>query len=366
MSFLKKLFGKKEDPIHSYADFWTWFQQHEKAFHAVVKSRNNVEAEFFAKMAPKLEQLGDGYFYLTGMLDDETVELILTAEGNVRNIVFVEELVLAAPKLADWKFTALKPASNIDSMEIKMADYVFSKDSIHFYSNEQAGYPDQIDITLVHKDYSEENKNVITNGCFIFLDNYIGELHSVTLIDRMNVVNPADATKELIPIEKLNDFLNWREKEFLEKYEGTLYNTDEGSFSVLEAELPNGHPLILVINKALIDWDAKASHPWMANFIIKYDGENNNGMPDKITYEKLNAIEDELLEVLKDYEGHLNIGRQTGDNKREIYFACKDFRKSAKEFDAAAKKYKDKLEIDFDIYKDKYWITHNRFQTNVE
>ena len=35
----------------------------------------------------------------------------------------------------------------------------------------------------------------------------------------------AKIKKELIPIEKLKDFLIWRQKEFIEKYEGTRRNT---------------------------------------------------------------------------------------------------------------------------------------------
>jgi Family of unknown function (DUF695) len=282
----------------------------------------------------------------------------------LKNIPFVEDLVQTAPAITGWRFTAHKPPSGIESMEIKMADYVFSKDSIFFYSNDHAAYPDEIEIILVHKDLNKENENLITNGCFIFLDNFIGELNAVTVIDKVNFKALSEAEKELIPIEKLKEFLAWREKEFLEKYEGRLYNTEEGNYSVLEAELPDGSPLLLIINKDLIHWDAKASHPWLANLEIKYEGQNNNGMPDKITYEKMNVIEDELMDELKDADGYLNIGRQTGNNTREIYFACKDFRKPSKVFEKVVAKYKGKLDIHFDVYKDKYWKTHDRFNNN--
>ena len=39
--------------------------------------------------------------------------------------------------------------------------------------------------------------------------------------------------KELIPISKLKDFLTWREKEFIEKYEGTRHNTENDSYALL-------------------------------------------------------------------------------------------------------------------------------------
>jgi hypothetical protein len=66
------------------------------------------------------------------MFDDNTVELILTADGNTKNIVFVEDLVNAAPKIEGWKFTALKPSLNIEDLCIEMGGHKFNNKNIHF------------------------------------------------------------------------------------------------------------------------------------------------------------------------------------------------------------------------------------------
>ena len=42
MSFLKNIFGKKDEPINSYNDFWTWFQKNEKDFFAIVKNHKDI------------------------------------------------------------------------------------------------------------------------------------------------------------------------------------------------------------------------------------------------------------------------------------------------------------------------------------
>jgi hypothetical protein len=97
---------------------------------------------------------------------------------------------------------------------------------------------------------------------------------------------------------------------------------------------------------------------------IKYDGNDNNGMPNQKDYELLNDIEDEMMQSLTDHDGNLNIGRQTASGEREIYFACKDFRKISKVFYQTEQKHKDKFEFEYSIYKDKYWQTFNRFETN--
>lgn len=116
------------------------------------------------------------------MYNDNIAELVLTPDGNVKNIVFVEELVKVAPTLSNWKFTALKPALDLKDVRINMAGFVFDKDSLSFYSNAHRDFPDEIDITIIHRDFNEEDKSLLINGTYIFLDNYLGELNSVTTI----------------------------------------------------------------------------------------------------------------------------------------------------------------------------------------
>jgi len=362
MNFLKNIFSRKESPINNYSDFWNWFHNNEKTFFNVVKNRKDIEKDFFNLLSPKLAELKEGYFYLAGMYDDDTVELVFTADGNAKNVVFIEELVEQAPAINGWKFTALKPAIDIDNVAINMTGYTFDNNNLFFYSNDQTNYPDEIDISIVHNEFTEENKEVIGNGTYIFLDNYLGELDFLNNIDNLRIIGRKEAGKELIPIEKLKDFLIWRQKEFIEKYEGVRYNTQDDEHAILEAELNSGNKLIAVINTQLLEWDGKASHPWIAVIILKYDGAHNNGMPDNEDYQRLNQIEEIILEQLSDKDGYLYIGRQTSDNEREIYFACKDFRKPSKVFFKTKQDNHNQFQIDYDIYKDKYWRSFERFK----
>src|SRR5581483_753845 len=201
MSLLKKIFGKKEEAIHSYADFWNWFQQNEQDVQAVVRQRKDIEKKFFDVVSPKLAALKDGFYFLTNV-DDDTVELIFTADGNVKNMVFIEELVQAAPSIAGWRFIAHKSPTKLDGMEIRMGNLSFNSDNLFFYSNDNSQYSDVIDICIVHKDFTEENKAQIGNGTFIFLDNYLGEISFASNIDEINVTG-SEPGKELIPIHKL-------------------------------------------------------------------------------------------------------------------------------------------------------------------
>jgi hypothetical protein len=246
-----------------------------------------------------------------------------------------------------------------------MEGITFDLDNLFFYSNDNPDYPDEIDICVIHKDANAENIEQVITGVYLFLDNYLGELEFVNNIDNLQVITKEEAQKELIPIIKLKDFLNWRQKEFIEKYEGVRYDTENDEHSILEAELEGGNMLIAMLNSRLLNWDKQASHPWMAVMTIKYDGSNNNGMPETSDYETLNSIEEELMTTLIDKDGYLNVGRQTAKNERTIYFACKDYRKPSKVFYQAKQKFVSKYQIEYDIYKDKYWQTFERFKENL-
>jgi len=363
MSFLKSLFGKKEaEPVTlSYADFWDWFSKNEKEFFKTVSGRENIEKDFFAKIGPKLGEIQSGFYFVTGMSDAQTVELILTPDGVIKNIFAIEELVSAAPKLDGWKFTALKPATNSKDFGIEMEGLKFNFENLSFFPVTSADFPDKIDLTIVYDYFTEENRRVITNAIYIFLDNFLGELDSVTIIDYLTVTGKETIREELIPIEKLKDYLIWREKEFVEKYEGLRHSTENDNYAALEATLQDGSPLIAIINTDVLGWDKKASHPWILTVDIPFNG-GNNGMPDSATYELLNQIEDELIAELKDADGYLNIGRQTAESKREIYFACKEFRKPPKVLNKIIDKYNAAIQISYDIYKDKYWQSFSHFE----
>ena len=355
---------EKEKPIETYEDFWDWFLTYEKKFYKIVKEggSNNISLNFFDKIAPKLDELKEGVWYLTGMLNENTADLILTSDGDIKNFYLIEELISSAPKIKGWKFRAHKPEHNIENVGIEMGGFSFNSENIYFYSNDLEEYPDEIDITIIHNEFSEDLRSEIINGCYIFLDNYLGELNSTLLIDNIEFESKEKAKKELIPIEKLKAFLIWREKEFVEKYEGLRRNTENDSYGSLEGTLNNGNKMVAIVNTDLLGWDAKGSHPWILRFEIKYDGEDNNGFPDNETYKFLDLLEEEIVLVLKDVDGYLNIGRETANGLREIHFACKDFRKPCKIADIVIKKYLGKFEIDYEIYKDKYWQTFERFK----
>lgn len=344
-----------------YAAFWQWFSQHQQAFFHTVKTGERVLEEFFEELSPALARIKEGFYFQTGMFDDETAELIISAEGSLEHIGFVEDLVQAAPAIPGWKFTALKTATAIADITITMAGFEFNTNTLRFYALDEAAYPDEINLVVVHQHFTQYDQSTLFNGVLVFLDTYLGELNFATTIDQISVIGVGEAQQPLVPIDKLQDFLVWREKEFVEKYEGLRHNTDEDTYATFEADLPSGNALVAIMNTDLLAWDAKASHPWVMVVTVPYDGTGRRGMPNQETYALLNELEEALIAELPDSEGYLNLGRQTADSQREIYFACREFRQLSKVLYALQTRYAAQLEVSYEIYKDKYWQSFERF-----
>ncbi|MEM6263972.1 MAG: DUF695 domain-containing protein, partial [Bacteroidota bacterium] len=349
MRFIRSLFSKKEPPILTNVDFWEWFQVHEKKFFRAVSSEDlpKIEKVFFTQLEPRLHQINDGIWFLTGMYDDHTAELILTADGATESIAFAEELAAAAPELKNWKITSLKHPSPLNHFGIEIAGIKMDVTNLSFYAHEHPDMPDEVDIVITHKELDESNRTEITQGVYLALDNSLGELTSITSIDNVRIIHPSEAEKELIPITKLRDYLIWREKEFVEKYQGVRRDTEHDTYMTFETTFPDGMPGVAIMNEDLLNWDRKASHPWMSRVKIAYEAEKN-GMPGEQTAVLLDEIEVEIMSELKDSDGYLNVGRLTYDSKREVFFACVEFRKPSKVLHALKKKSSRSMTIDYE------------------
>lgn len=361
MSLLAHIFNENEIYNQSFQDFWEWFIKQESDFYDIIDKEQQTESGFFEKMAIALSAITKEIFLLTGKKDDNTAEIIFTAEGNPLYIPFIEMLVATAPTLHNWQFTALKSAFDNDDMRIQMGDLDIAISDLSFIPNVQEEYPDAISLSIIHAAFTEENRDESMTASFIFLDNYLGELTFLNAIDNVNILLLKDVKEPLIPISKLKDYLLWREKEFVEKYQTTMYNSSEDKYALLEAETEDGTAVVAVVNADLLKWDGMVSHPWMGVFEIQYESNTENGMPSPLDNDLLDQIEDEMLLSLKEEEGYQFIGRQTGIGKRLLYLAFKEFRKPAVIFDRLYKQHATQFKISMEIYKDKYWRTVEKF-----
>ena len=361
MNLITKLFKNKNKPIQTHEEFWNWFNKNQRRFFKVIKNKEDINEMFFNELSSQLNQLRDDIFYVAGMHNENTAELILTADGDINNMAFIEDLILSGPKLDNWKFTNLKPALNIQDANIELAGYKFNEDSLYFYIDDPGKNIEEINIVIMHKEYTSKNKSQISNGTFIFLDNYIGELELVTQADHVKVIGFDEKNTDIKPINQLKSYLQERHKKFIEKYQDLTFSTEDDQFSSFTMKNKEDFEMLAIINTSILNQVKKPAYPWVSKFKIDYNGENNNGMPDSDTYEFMDRIEDDLMTELTEEAGYINIGRTTGVNRRTVYFVCKDFFKPSRIMSQVSKKYSKYFNTSNTIYIDKYWETFDKY-----
>jgi hypothetical protein len=355
MSIFRKIFGKKENAENPKQAFWNWFQKNNHRFRPVIGDTNKV-SEILDELIKQMNPYDPWLKALVGPASDTQMELVITADGDIALFSKVEELVQAAPPMEDWLITAHKPAIGIDKMKINMHGYEFGSDKMKFYPVLEAGFPDEVNIVLTHDDFEEAKQDEFYSGTSIFLENTLGEINTALLLDSFEIkaVPSVEEKIDLIPLTKLNDYLVWRQKEFIEKYEHTDKILPEEKWTVLQATGEKGGFMIATMNTAYASWEYQSAYPWLVQVNIQFKG-NNNGMPHKNQSEYLQNQEDIMIELLAKNNLALYLGHSTHDYERSIYWYSHNYNTVSKMIHPFVEQMPNEYKVVFFIKKDKYW-----------
>jgi hypothetical protein len=351
---LTKLFGKKEEADPKKA-FWNWFAKNEHRFRNSVNDMDKAHG-FLDDLLKQMKPFNPWLKALAGPYGDERFELIITADGDIALFCKVEELVESAPVINGWLITAHKPAIGMEKMSINMFGYKFSSDNMSFSPLKDENYPDEINIVIVHPDFTENEKADFHTAAMIFLENSLGELNTATIIDKYEVrgiPSPVD-NAGLVPMAKLEDYLKWREKEFVEKYASLDGSRPPENWTVLEAEDGKGKLMFSTIDTGFKNWEYRSAYPWLVQIDIDYKS-NENGLPDKKQMQELQQMEDEISGRLQANIPVLLIGHHSYENRRSIFYYTADHTGVSKIIHHCLDNTVIGYKTAFFVRKDKYW-----------
>lgn len=335
--------------------FWQWFAGNEYRFRELEKNDSEHALVFLDELIGHMKPFNQWLKALAGPYTGNKYELIITADGDVALFCKVEDLISKAPQLNNWKFTAHKPALGFQDISIDLYEKKFSVDTTSFYPIVREEYPDEVSIVITHVDYNVEEDDQFQAGGMIYLENGLGEENAATKIDHYEtgpVPDPASGV-EVIPISKLADYLNWREKEFVEKYESVHAQRPEENFTLLEAEDSDGKVMLVTIDAGFKEWPLRPAFPWLLQVDINYKGDTN-GLPSQQQQEEMQVVEDEIVSLLSESNSWF-IGHRTYDNVRNVYFYASEYRSGSRLLHNYTETARSNYTILFFIRKDKYW-----------
>lgn len=353
---------QKTSGVDTKQAFWQWFTANEKRLTCIDTSDTAKAGKFIEELIENIKPFNPWLKALAGPHGDGRHELIITSDGDIALFCKAEELVAAAPEIKGWLFTPHKPPMGPENIRIMMFGKEFSSDTLHFYAHVNELYPDEVSIILTHPEYSIEDDQQFQAAAMIYLENTLGEVNTATKIDWYEMGPPPQPENgiELIPMSKLNDYLTWREKEFVEKTESFRKQRPPENFSVIEGTDTEGKLLFATIDAAFQNWEYRSAYPWLLQVDITYE-PNASGLPDKKQMEEMQAIEDEITAVLPQDDSIYFLGHKTHNNIRSIFFYCSNFNAHSKILHRYVEQSKWNYEVMFFIRKDKYWRTVEQF-----
>jgi hypothetical protein len=366
MAGISKYYRKEGAMQQAATAFWQWFGENEHRFRKLEKNDSDQALSFLEELIQQMQPFDPYLKALAGPDNNGNFELIITSDGDIALFSKVEELVNAAPPVPYWVFTAHKPALGFEGISIDLYGLQFSTETTSFYPVVLDDYPDEVNIVLTHNGYTKDLDDHFQAGGMIYLENGLGEVNTATKIDNYETGPVPDADKgvEIIPISKLHEYLNWREKEFVEKYE-SVPDERPDTYHLLEAEDRDGKKMLLTVNMDCRYWDKKPAYSWLLQVNINYTGDAN-GFPTEEQLIALQTLEEEIFSLLPE-DRTILAGNKTYDNCRNIYFYVSDYKATAVLMNRFIENKATSYEILFFIRRDKYWrIMEQYFNLPIE
>lgn len=180
----------------SSVQFWTWFSSNaERLRHDFADARAADEIfPVIERIREQLHRYDERLFPLIGLDEDDSPELIITAEGDAQAFLSVFELIKAAPTVDGWRIVPLKPrigtcegfrSIEVDGEELALDDTRFV----------MASNGTEVELAILIDDYAEEAEERFRHMALTLVECLIGERDLATRVHALDVVRLSDFKK---------------------------------------------------------------------------------------------------------------------------------------------------------------------------
>jgi hypothetical protein len=191
------IFKKKNSKINKIEKFWIWFTENNKKFLFLnqidsKEIKDKLLDEFLKELHEYCDKL---YFEIGGHPEENNVELIISAEGNVDYFDQVEKLITSAPELKDWQIIAFKPPMG-KGFKTNYRGKEFDPSKIIFIPLNHQDDPTLVGLKVCYPDYSDDERDIFINGTYIVIDTLIGEKSTALDINYLEVARTPENIKD--------------------------------------------------------------------------------------------------------------------------------------------------------------------------
>ncbi len=194
--------------------FWKWFEKNNNAYLFLNQVDENEKERLLDELLDNLHNYCDKLYFEAGGHPDETQELIISAEGDINYFNKVEELILNAPKIKNWKFIAFIPPKDSD-FEINFENVILNPNEIWFMPIEKKDDENWFGIEVCIKNHDLiKDKDYFTSAIYKVVETIVGEKSFALDIDYLETEQLPENPEEvgLIELSELPQYISWRKE----------------------------------------------------------------------------------------------------------------------------------------------------------
>lgn len=187
-------------------DFWEWFEVNQLSLQRIIEG----DYDLIDSILIELKKIKSG-LAVEFEKSNERVLMTISADGVSDNFEIVKKIVQSSPKIPNWEFIAFRQP--IDRAKVK--NFSISIKDLEIKSTDFDFIPiieeNKLYILIFSEKITNENRNDISYGCLLLLDNLIGEYDCVTKVDGYEFYNTSEPEyNETLarPLTDISDYLH--------------------------------------------------------------------------------------------------------------------------------------------------------------
>lgn len=189
-------------------EYWNYFQSNNKMFLSILEWEEKDRNEKFIKLDRLLHQYNN-VLHSVIKLNHNSAELIITADGNSKSFDAAEKLVEQAPKIKNWKITALHQPEDNNKKQGKYLQYkdILLKTKEICFVPYEVENTNKIGLLILLKNDNQYKDNPNLQIAIELL--ILGKIGEKMLKEKISWIQVEKCKKRKIYILKINDLLNF-------------------------------------------------------------------------------------------------------------------------------------------------------------
>lgn len=314
-------------------EFWSWWPSVADQIDTGIRN-GGISQEIIEAMSEHVAAIDPGLDWELGPGRSARHHLCLSAKGDPV-LRIVAERWLHCQRADDvWEFYAARQAHAGPALTLEIADQRVPLDGFS-YSVELVEEREVVDLGVYHPAFASiEDENLKQRILFIGLDNALGEDGVERWVGGVELL--AEAPE-----------VSLSHAEFLAAVQTMADEATGESWAVLQGEI-DGKAIVVTLNTAL----KRVNHLLLDLHVsveLPLHEPSDEGLTTPNEAESLNALEDELFEVLGEHA--INVGRETHKGVRTLHFHVMEGGPAASivnQFQQAHPEYETKVEVSSD------------------